>query len=99
MDHTAILQYLGEMFGGGQYSAAVDARKAAGIDSVSAAFGLPNARPDIPPPPGITPGANLQADPSDAMSQAFAAAFNEMRETHTAEVKELFPKLFAHFDK
>lgn len=97
MDHTAILQYLGEEFGGGHYSGEVDARINAGLDSVSAAFSLPNARVDIPPPPGITPGFNPQAVPFDAMSQAFEEAFKGMKATHGAEVMKRFPKLFGHF--
>jgi phospholipase C len=97
LDHTAILQYLGEQFNGGHYSPAVDARMDAGLDSFSAALSLLEARPEIPPPPGITPGANTQAAPFDAMSQAFAAAFNGMRAANEAEVRKRFPKLFAHF--
>ena len=98
MDHTSILQFLGERFGNGSYSAQVDARMNAGLESVSATLSLPDARPDIPSPPGISQGFTTQtAVPFDAMSRAFGEAFAGMNAKFPTQVAERFPKLSGHF--
>jgi phospholipase C len=98
MDHTAILQLLGERFGNGRYSAAVDLRMTAGLESVSATLSLTDARTDVPPPPGLSQGFTARAaTPPDPMSQAFATAFAGMNKRFPAEVSDRFPKLSGHF--
>lgn len=97
LDHTSILQFLGERFGGGHYSAEVDGRMAAGLESVSATLTLEDARQDIPSPPAVTQGFTTQATPYDAVSLAFGKAFAELKEASPAEVARHFPKLFGHF--
>jgi phospholipase C len=97
LDHTSILQLLGEKFGGGTYSDLVDARKAAGIGSVSSVLTLAAARADAPSPPAVTEGFTPQATPFDAMSQAFAKGWDGLKEKDAAAAQRLFPKLFSHF--
>ena len=98
MDHTAILQFLAERFGNGSYSPAVDARKNAGLESISATLSLVEARADIPPPPGLSQGfTTATALPFDAMSQAFDKAFAGMNAQFPDKVSERFPKLSGHF--
>jgi len=98
LDHTSILKFLGEKFNRGSYSPEVDARiEEGGLASVSATLTLTDARADIPRPPATTEGFNTESLPFDAMSQAFAGAFAELKQVHPTEIAKLFPKLFAHF--
>jgi phospholipase C len=97
MDHTSILQFLGERFGNGHYSAAVDSRMSAGLESVSAVLSLSTAREDIPSPPSVSQGFTPQAVPYDAMSLAFGEAFARMNAKFPDKVSERFPKLSGHF--
>lgn len=98
LDHTSILKFLGEKFNGGSYSAAVDARiENGGLESVSSTLTLDDAHVNIPSPPATTEGFTTDALPSDAMSQAFAGALEQLKEDYPADIARLFPKLFAHF--
>ncbi|MGH9829851.1 MAG: alkaline phosphatase family protein, partial [Blastocatellia bacterium] len=98
LDHTSMLQLLGEKFGGGKYSDLVDARKAAGIGSVSSVLGLAAGRPGPPPsPPAVTEGFTPESTPFDAMSLAFSKAWEGLKTADKAAAKTLFPKLFSHF--
>ena len=98
MDHTAILQFLGERFGNGHYSPAVDTRINAGLESISAVLSLSDARVDIPPPPGVSQGfTTSMAVPFDSMSQAFNEAFAGLNARFPDEVSKRFPKLSGHF--
>ena len=97
LDHTAILQFFAERFGNGHYSAEVDARMNAGLDSFSAALSLLSAREDVPPPPGISPGFTTQAVPQDAMSLAFGEELAGMKAQFPDEIAQRFPKLSEHF--
>ncbi len=55
LDHTSILQFLAEKFTPGTpYSAAVDARRESGVNSVSVALDLEVPRAEIPPAPSFT---------------------------------------------
>jgi phospholipase C len=97
LDHTSMLQLIGEKFGGGQYSNLVDARRASGIGSVSSVLTLGAARPEILTPPAVTEGFTPQTTPSDAMSQAFSKAWDGLKAADPVAAKKLFPKLFSHF--
>jgi phospholipase C len=97
LDHTSILQFIGEKFGGGRYSDAVDTRKGYGLGSVSDVLTLARARVDPPSPPAVTEGFTPQATPYDAMSIAFSKAWGELKAKDPVQAKKLFPKLFSHF--
>ena len=98
LDHTSILQLLGEKFGEGSYSTFVDARKNAGIGSVSSVLTLPRGRPGPAPSlPDVTEGFTAQATPFDGMSQAFANGWEALKAKDAVAARELFPKLFGHF--
>jgi phospholipase C len=96
MDHTAILQFLGEKFNGGSYSPEVDARSD-GLNSISATLTRPEAVADIPRPAATSEGLTTEAISSDAMSQAFEGAFTQLKTDFEADIAKRFPKLFAHF--
>lgn len=98
LDHTSILQLLGEKFGEGKYSDLVDARKAGGIGSVSSVLSLQSARPGVAPsPPAVTEGFTPQSTPFDAMSNAFGKAWEALKAKDAVAAQRLFPKLFSHF--
>jgi len=97
LDHTSILQLLGEKFGGGYYSDEVEARKAAGLKSVSMVLTLAEARAEVPPPPELSPGFTPQRGVYDTMSAAFAAAWSDMQQQYPDKTPEKFPKLAGHF--
>ena len=60
-DHTSILQVLGERFGNGSYSAAVDRRHQGtpALDRLSALFTRDTPRPDVPHPPEVIATADM----------------------------------------
>ena len=62
-DHTSILQLLGERFGNGHYSAAVDRRHQGtpALDRLSALFTRDTPRPDVPHPPDIVADHDMSA--------------------------------------
>jgi len=62
-DHTSILQLLGERFGNGHYSPAVDRRHQGtpALDRLSALFTRDTPRPDVPHPPDIVADHDMSA--------------------------------------
>ncbi len=97
MDHTSILKFLGDKFNGGSYSPEVDARVDLALWSVSDTLTLAEAPADIPRPPATTPGFNTSSGPYDTMSEAFGNALTILKEKYGDQIKELFPRLSAHF--
>ena len=97
LDHTSILQLIGEKFANGGYSDDVSSRKDQGIGSISDVPALQIPRADTPAPPGITEGFTTDGMPDDPMSRAFAKAWAGLRATSPLGAAERFPKLFGHF--
>lgn len=98
LDHTSVLQFLAEKFTPGTvYSARVDARKQAGVQSISAALdAVPHLNPLSPPPSPIvqTPlGAALVVQAPSDMQQSFTAAATQMMAAHPDETLAKFPEL------
>jgi phospholipase C len=99
LDHTSVLQFLAEVFTPGQpYSAAVDARRAAGVASLSAAITLdtPRTTPPAPPDPiRVTSvlGDSIVRPPASEMGQAFEHAARELLANRRLEVAQVYPEL------
>jgi len=100
LDHTSILQLIGELFAGGrdQYSDRVSARMAQGVESISVALTrtapVAEAPPPAPPPPLTAPALlHLPFDPNDVMQSAFADAAGALLTQHPAAVHDQFPEL------
>jgi phospholipase C len=99
-DHTSVLQLLAEKFGkpGEGYSPNVDARRSAGISSLTKA--LNNPQPfDAPPAPAVgipavtVLGRNLSTPPQSAMGQAFETAGLQLLAQKPAEIAVKYPEL------
>lgn len=86
LDHTSILKFLGEKFGGGRYSPEVDERD--GVGSLGEVFNIDIARADIPSPP---PPSGM-ASPATVQSEAFAAAAVEAYTRDPKNAKRSFPE-------
>ena len=103
LDHTSILQLLAERFGraGESYSPEVDARRAAGIGSVSALLEVNAARPSAyvePPDVKIAAGVELQVtrDPKTPSQHAFVAAVEAIADARKPAALKKYPQL-AHW--
>ena len=100
LDHTSVLQFLAEVFTPGKpYSASVNNRKNAGINSISAALTNNNpAPPPLPPTQAINVvsalGRSIATAPQGGMATSFELAANQMLDTRTDEMKEKYPELF-----
>jgi phospholipase C len=106
MDHLSILKFIGQTFGGGPYSAPVDARGVASVSEVLNAPGPPRAAPGVPSlvpylqrqpaPAGFVPGTM----PRSAVQQDFQNALDQIR-AHPARPRGKFDRLLnafpAHF--
>jgi phospholipase C len=97
LDHTSVLQFLAEKFTPGNiYSQRVDARRKAGVQSISAALdATPNVNPPAAPAAPIvveTPLGKPVNAPSD-MQQSFTAAATQMKAAHPDETLTKFPEL------
>jgi len=99
LDHTSILQLLAERFGepGEAYSAAVDARRQAGIGSLSLALDAVAHDMSVPAPPAFSATAevtlNTSRAPNTANQQAFAASARTLLSRHGAEALAKYPGL------
>ncbi|MFI5308918.1 MAG: alkaline phosphatase family protein, partial [Polyangiales bacterium] len=100
-DHTSILQMIAERFGPtpASYSPSVDARRAAGIASVSSVLGT-SARPAIPPAPSApavppTPVPVLRAPKTDAQ-QGFVTAIESFAQSQGPAASTKYPEI-AHW--
>lgn len=99
LDHTSVLQFLAEVFTPGrQYSGSVNARKNAGIHSLSEAFTTENL--SVPPQPptvsinaATTLGASIATQPTGGMKTSFEKAANELLDTHSVEMAQKYPEL------
>jgi phospholipase C len=103
LDHTSILQLMAERFGkaGESYSPEVDARRAAGIGSVSALLDVNAMRPSAyaeSPDVKIPAQANLQVtrDPKTANQRAFVAAVEAVADARQTAALKKYPQL-AHW--
>jgi phospholipase C len=103
LDHTSILQLMAERFGkaGERYSPDVDARRAAGIGSVSALLDVNAMRPSAyaeSPDVKIPAQANLQVtrDPKTANQRAFVAAVEAVADARQTAALKKYPQL-AHW--
>ncbi len=102
LDHTSILALLAERFGqpGESYSAAVAARGAAGIASVSAVLDPGPPRADVPhiPPSAIVGTASLKtwAEPVNAMGNSFVSAIEQFARAHGNDALAKYPEI-AHW--
>lgn len=102
-DHTSVLQFLAEKFTPGKpWSAAVDQRRQAGIQSISVALD-DTQRPNPPTPPSqllrVTAdlGKFIPPDQGSEARQSFSAAAQKMMAAHP-ETKDKFPELLAWQD-
>jgi phospholipase C len=102
LDHTSILQLLAERFGGPgeMYSEAVDARRRAGIGSVSAALDSGNPRTSIPQmssaPIAATAALATWRDPKSNQQQAFVAGIEGFAKAHGTLALTKYPQI-AHW--
>jgi phospholipase C len=98
LDHTTILQLIGEKFGDGQYSQIVDDRiSQGGLGSVADVLSIDQQIADPPSPPPVTSGYTTATGPYDTLSTAFGNALAQMKKTSPAKMAERFPKLSRHF--
>jgi phospholipase C len=98
LDHTSILQFLGEMFGDGDYSPDVKRRKDAGIKSVSDVLTLsqPRAAVAMPPLEALTVAALVPVPkPADKTPDqiAFEKAAQELLADKKAKALDSYPEL------
>jgi phospholipase C len=107
LDHTSILQFIAERFANGSYSPEVDARRAQGIGSVTAALNRDTPRAAVPKPPAGPPppqvvgtlsalssdiDAGIKAKKGDN-AKAFENAAARLVKEHPDEVKKAYPEL------
>ena len=97
-DHTSLLQFLAEMYTPGTpYSATVDARRQAGIKSLSEALTLTAPRSDLPTAPpapmGVPPLSRTAPPGVDATQEAFHGAAHELLNGRRSEVEQKLPEL------
>lgn len=98
LDHTSILQFLAEMFEGGDYSPAVKQRKDAGIKSVSEALTLPHPRAVVEMPPlqalGMAAVVPVPKPEDRTVNQlAFENAAQELLADKKAKALDSYPEL------
>ena len=107
LDHTSMLQFIGERFGNGSYSQDVDARKNQGIGSVSQALNRDTPRTTIPKPPEGPPPAqeagtlkSLSSDIDAGITakkgdnaKAFEDAAAKLVKQRPNDVKKMYPEL------
>jgi phospholipase C len=102
LDHTSILQLIAERFGkGGEtYSPEVDARRAAGIASVSAVLDAQANRATVPVAPdtaiNVTASLATTIDPKTDGQNAFVVAMEEFAKTQGTAGLAKFPQI-AHW--
>jgi phospholipase C len=102
LDHTSILQLIAERFGapGEAYSDAVEARRKAGIRSVSAMLDASAPRDALPDSPDVAVPATVSLEttraPVTAAKQGFADAVEAFAEKHGDEAFGAFPEI-AHW--
>jgi len=100
LDHTSVLQLLGERFGDGpeSYSPAVAARRQQGIESLSRVLTLDEARSDVPQPPAApitarTPTRAAAREPETENQAAFAEAARACLGADRRRALDNFPEL------
>jgi phospholipase C len=105
LDHTSILKLIGQVFGGGLYSADVDARKVGSVlDVLNVNNPDSNSQPPAVPslddylaravtPVGYTPGT----PPPNEIGRSFKSALDKMRTQQPAATTAKFPDLVASF--
>jgi phospholipase C len=96
-DHTSILQLIAERFGSGPYSDSVDARRAAGIESLSAALdaSIAYAAPPALAPIALAAPLPMTAAPpaSTPARQAFATSVNQLVQSHGSAALQRYPAI------
>lgn len=96
LDHTSILRFLGQRFGGVSYNMWVAQRKGVGsIKDVLDQYGCP-VRSSIPPAPAYSPPENPPEGPlkkKSPMDAAFEAALDKVRVEQPLEGAAKFPAL------
>ncbi|MEA2624334.1 MAG: phospholipase [Candidatus Binatota bacterium] len=103
LDHTSVLQLIAERFdpGGSGYSPEVNARRAAGIGSVSAALTRDSPRRDVPNVPlgpiEATAALTQLRITRSPNQEAFEEAAARLVEEHPKEVAEQHPELVAWY--
>jgi phospholipase C len=92
LDHTSILQLFAERFGAGSYSAAVEAQKETGIQSVSVVIDA-----SIPAAPNVVLAVSSTfptwREPVTAMQHAFVAAAEGIAKQHGVKALAQIPEL------
>ena len=102
LDHTSILQLMADRFDGGcAYSAAVAARAAQGIGSVSSVLNLTAPRDNIPTPPRVASRSrrrqrHIDAAPSQAQN-AFYLAARALCDHSPSRVARTYPEFWREF--
>lgn len=98
-DHTALLQLLAEKFTPGKpYSATVENRRVAGINSISSAL-ISTPNNDATPAPTMqifaktALGDTISTSPEGAMAKAFEGAALNMMDAKPVETKDKYPEL------
>jgi phospholipase C len=97
LDHTSILQLLGERFApDGTYSAGVSARRASGIASVTEALAAA-ARPDVPKIPDVSLSVTTKlTDVKQVETQSqegFATALEGFAQKHGPKAGQVYPQI------
>ena len=103
LDHTSILKFIGQVFGGGSYSPEVDARP---VGSVLDVLNLEEPRQKMAAPPqlndylakavasvGYTPGKA----PHNEIAKSFKTALDEMQNQNPPQTARKFGKLMGKF--
>ncbi len=99
LDNTSILQFVAERFGspGEPYSPSVDARRQAGIMSITALLDEGPPRDNIPAAPSapivVTTSLTTTRDVETDQQKAFAAAIEEFASSHGPDVLAKFPEV------
>ena len=99
LDHTSVLQFLAEAFGDGPYSTGVDARRAQGIVSLSAALSDEPQRTDIPVAPSLpipvatALGEGIATPPRTAAQATFEYAARQLLEQRYDDTARKYPEL------
>jgi phospholipase C len=95
-DHTSFLKLLGRQFGGGSYSAEVDAR---GVGDLTDVLTRTEPRTDIPlPPPPSSAGFTPNQIIDEPIPQAFRDAVQKATAQNQVAARAKFPELFSHFN-
>lgn len=100
LDHTSVLQMLAELVTPGvPYSADVAARRAQGIESLTAVLGeVPRndtpVAPSEPIPVTSALGAGVRARPQTSLQASFELAASQLLVAHPDEMRQKYPDLF-----